>query len=157
MHRPRIGVLALMLAATLVACDVHEPVSIPPGATEVHIELDAERVGLTPASVPPGEVYLVLEGPGQAWELVSRGSAATDMRSPLDAAQVERVRAGDLQSTTIELFQVTCAPDDWTAESRWEGCGNVTRLTLRPGLYLIRTPGGEPGVVVPSAVLEVGG
>ena len=116
MHRPRIGVLALMLAATLVACDVHEPVSIPPGATEVHIELDAERVGLTPASVPPGEVYLVLEGPGQGWELVSRGSAATEKRSPLDAAQVERVRAGDLQSTTIELFQVTCAPDDWTAQ-----------------------------------------
>ncbi|HEX2883773.1 MAG TPA: hypothetical protein VHQ42_04295 [Candidatus Limnocylindria bacterium] len=123
----------------------------------MHIELGAEHVELAPASVPAGNVYLVLDGPGQGWELVSRGSVATEERSPLDAAQVERVRAGDLQSTTIELFQVTCAPDAWTAASRWEGCGNVTRLALRPGLYLIRPPGGEPGVVVPSAVLEVEG
>ncbi len=154
-HRRACGRLTLGLALLLVACDAHEPVSVPPGAPEVRVDVTNERLTLAPSAVPAGEVYLVIEGPGQAVVLVSHKASPEEASGPMDAAQVERVQRGDLQSTANELFQVSCGPEAWTKEAGWDGCGNVFPLTLSPGLYVVSAPGGRPGAVVPTAVLEV--
>jgi hypothetical protein len=155
-RRQRLGGLALVLGLVAIGCDVHQPISIPPGATQVHVRASEDAVTLAPAAVAAGEVYLVLEGPDQGIVLVSRMADPDEPPGPMDAAQVERVRAGDLQSTSSELFQVSCAPGDWTEETHWDGCGNVFPVMLTPGLYVIAATGGGPDDVVPTAVLEVG-
>ena len=137
------------------ACDVHEPVVIPPGASTVRVLASEAGVRLTPDTAPAGDVYLVLDGPNQGIEFVSRLADPNGSPEGMTQAQVDAVAAGDFQSTLLEGFSVACDVDEWTEEERWEGCGENVKLTLTPGFYAVLAGGEEPGVAPVMAVLEV--
>ena len=139
----------------LAACDVHEPVVIPAGAEVVRVTASDEEVRLTPETAAAGDVYLVLEGPNQGIEFVSRLVDPDASPEGMTQAEIDRVAAGDYQSTMLEGFSVTCAADEWTDAQQWEGCGENVKLTLAPGLYAVLASPDEPGVAPVMAVLEV--
>ena len=139
----------------LGACDVHEPVVIPAGAEVVRVTASDEEVRLAPETAAAGDVYLVLEGPNQGIEFVSRLADPDASPEGMTQAEIDRVAAGDYQSTMLEGFSVTCAADEWTEAQHWEGCGENVRLTLTPGLYAVLASPDEPGVAPVMAVLEI--
>jgi hypothetical protein len=150
----RAGLVALALLM-VPACDVHEPVVIPPGASTVRVLASEDGVVLTPATAPAGDVYLVLDGPDQGIEFVSRLADPDGSPEGMTQDQIDAVAAGDFQSTMLEGFSVTCGADEWTFEQRWEGCGENVKLTLTPGFYAVLAGAEEPGVAPVMAVLEV--
>jgi hypothetical protein len=140
---------ASLVALVMTGCDLHTPVTIPAGAQQVHITVTEYEVRLAPTTVPAGDVYLVLDGPGQGFSFVTLGGG------PFDEEAIARLEDGDLQDTAIEGFQVSCAPDEWSEERGWEGCGNVFRVSASEGQYAILAPGEAPGVRPTMAVLKV--
>lgn len=147
--------LLIPLVLVLAACQP-PPVQIPPEAEVVHVSLTDERVRLAPATVRAGDVYIVIEGPGTGFTLVRRLVAPDADPTGMTQEQVDQVAGGDFQSTQIEGFAVSCAPDAWTPERRWQGCRENSMVTLTEGLYAILGAGGdEPGVPPVMDVLEV--
>jgi hypothetical protein len=151
------GITATMVLALLTgACDVHEPIVIPANAESVvHVTATEDSVTIEPSTVSTGDVYFVLEGPNTAVSFVARKEAPDAPIEGMDAAQVERLTEGDYQFTAMDGFAVTCAPDEWTEERHWAGCGENHVLPLRPGLYALLASGEAPGVAPVMAVLEV--
>lgn len=150
-----VAVAAIAAAAVASACDVHEPVVIPAGAQVVRVTVSEAEVVVQPASVRAGDVYLVNEGPAQSFTFVARSSGPDAETEPLSDADVQHLARGDFQFTSMELFSVSCAPDQWTEERHWEGCGENVPLTLSAGSYVILAGAEEPGVAPVMAVLEV--
>jgi hypothetical protein len=143
------------LVAVAAACDVHAPVVIPAGAQVVRVRAAPAVVEVVPASVRAGDVYLVMEGPEPAISFVSHSAGPGEPASGMGEDQIERVALGDYQSTRIEGFAVTCAPERWTEGTHWEGCGENVRLTLSEGLYVVIVGAETPGVAPVMDVLEV--
>lgn len=141
--------VAGLVASVATGCDAHTPMTVPAGAQQVHVTVTESEVGLSPATARAGDVYLVLDGPGQGFSFVTLGGG------PFDDDAIARLEEGDLQDTAIEGFQVSCARDGWSEERGWEGCGNVFRVTVREGQYAVFAPGEAPGVPPTMAVLTV--
>lgn len=139
----------VLMAMVTIGCDVHTPMTVPAGAQQVHVMVTESEVRLSPTTVRAGDVYLVLDGPGQGLSFVTLGGG------PFDDAAIARLEEGDLQDTAVEGFQVSCAPDGWSEERGWEGCGNVFRVSVSDGQYAILAPGEAPGVPPTMAVLAV--
>jgi hypothetical protein len=141
-----IGLVGLVAALVAVW---GTPLRIPTGAQEVHIEVTATDVRLSPTTVHAGDVYFTVDQPddpsGHAgFTFVSRGDpglAGTDPQ-PMSDDDVARLAQGDYQGTALQ--------------GGWSG---QAKFTLAEGNYvfLIAGPGGEmPGVPPMSmAVLEV--
>jgi hypothetical protein len=137
-------VAALVMVGSIAGCEP-QPVAIPAGAQQVAVAVTATTVTLTPAQVPAGDVYMVLNfpagGPGEVW-LVSSGNGG------LSDAQIAQLAAtGDAgQGNESESMSASC-------------CGNVTKKTLVAGKYAIILPGpeGSAPVVPPvaTAILTV--
>jgi hypothetical protein len=145
-----------LVAALLIAACQPPPVVIPPDAQVVHVSMTDDSVRIEPESVRAGDVYFVMEGPGTGFSLVSRLPSPDAEPTGMTPAQIDAVAGGDFQSTRMEGYAITCAPDAWTEERHWDGCGENVKTTLTPGLYAILGPQGEPisGASV-MAVLEV--
>ena len=141
--------VAALVASVATGCDAHTPMTIPAGAQQVHVTVTQSEVRLSPATVRAGDVFLVLDGPGQGFSFVTLGGG------PFDDDAIARLAAGDLQGTAIEGFQVSCAPDGWSEERGWEGCGNAFQVSVSAGQYAILAPGEAPGVRPTMAVLTV--
>jgi hypothetical protein len=141
--------LAAVVALVMTGCDLHTPMTISAGAQQVHIVVTESEVRLTPTTVQAGDVYLVLDGPGQGFSFVTLGGG------PFDDEAIARLEQGDLQNTAIEGFQVSCAPDGWSEERAWEGCGDVFKVSVVEGRYAILAPGERPGVRPIMAALNV--
>lgn len=157
-HRTASVTICVPFALTLVvgACDAHEPIVIPADAESVvHVTATDDSVTIEPSTVSAGDVYFVLEGPNAAISFVARKDAPDAPVEGMDAAQVERLAEGDYQFTAMDGFAVSCAPDEWTEERHWEGCGQNHVLALAPGLYALVASDEAPGVPPVMAVLEV--
>ena len=141
--------LAVLIASVTPGCDVHTPMAVPAGAQQVRVMVSESEVRLSPTTVRAGDVYLVLDGPGQGFSFVTLGGG------PFDDAAIARLGDGDLQDTAIEAFQVTCGPNEWSEDHGWEGCGNVFRVFVSEGQYAILAPGEAPGVPPTMTVLQV--
>ena len=147
--------LAAIVLMALTACEPPRVV-IPEGATNVvHVHPRPDNLQLDPAKVKAGVVYFVIEGPGTDFSLVRRKPAPDADATSMSAAQIEAVRHGDYQSTQLESYAVSCAPDSWTEERHWEGCRENSMVSLAPGLYAVVQGPDEPGVAPIMAVLEV--
>ena len=147
--------LVLPLILVLAACQP-PTVEIPPEAEVVHVSLTDESVRLEPPTVQAGDVYFVIEGPGTAFTLVRRLTAPGAEPTGMTREGIDRVARGDFQSTQLEGFEVSCAPDAWDPERHWQGCRENSMTTLTEGVYAILGPGGEePGVPPVMDVLEV--
>lgn len=100
------------------------PISVPPGAQEVHVGVSGDKVTLEPATVRAGDVYLVLDDPGTNVVLVQAMAAAEETPGPLSDDDLERVSAGDTFHTNITGGFANGAP-----------YGNVSRLVLAAGKH----------------------
>jgi hypothetical protein len=143
------------IAATLVAlaaCTGNAP--IPSGAQQVQITVTDSGVALQPASVPAGEVYLVLDS--GAVNFIERKAGAYATSEPLTDEQIAQVGEGNVQDTSITGLEATnCDPEQNAAARGMTGpCGNVMFVTVQPGSYLIVAGAPEEGGA-PSAVLSV--
>jgi hypothetical protein len=140
---PQIGRIVVigLLVAGLVACE--PSTSIPSGAQQVHVTATTSGVSLEPATVRPGDVYLVLDVPAAGVGFVQTQAAADASPGPLSATDLARLTQGDLQGFAIESLSVNC-------------CGKVVKKTLAAGKYAIVGGGTQDGTS-PSAlaVLEV--
>ena len=146
-----VGFLATLLLA-LAACSGNAP--IPSGAQQVNVTVTSSGVELHPDSVPPGDVYLVLdEG---AIQFIERKAGPYAAAEPLTDEQIAQIGEGNLQDTSSSGFEAgTCDPEQNAAARGMTGpCGNVMKVTVQPGKYLIFAGAPEePGA--PSAVLTV--
>jgi hypothetical protein len=137
-------VAAMAMVGSIAGCEP-QPVAIPAGAQQVAVAVTTTTVSLTPATVPAGDVYMVLSfpagGPGEVWLVRSANGGLTD-------AQFAQLAAtGDAgQGSGSESMSASC-------------CGNVTKKTLVAGKYAIILPGpqGSAAVVPPvaTAILTV--
>ena len=147
--------LLIPLVLVLAACQP-PPVQIPPGAEVVHVSLTDDSVRLAPATVRAGDVYFVIDGPGTGFSLVRRLVAPDADPTGMTREEIDQVARGDYQSTMLEGFAVSCAPDAWTPERQWQGCRANSMVTLTEGLYaILGGEGEEPGVPPVMDVLEV--
>jgi hypothetical protein len=108
-----------------------------------------------PASVHPGDVCVVLEGPSPTIGLVSAKLSEDAPVTGMSQAQLDRVARGDMQGTQIDSFGIACGADAWTEQHHWQGCGEIIQLTLSEGMYAFMADDDQPGVAPPMAVLEV--
>ena len=149
--RLTVGFLATLLLV-LAACTGNEP--IPSGAQQVQVTVTSAGVELQPDSVPAGDVYLVLDD--GAIQFIERKAGAYAAAEPLTEEQIAQIGEGNLQDTSSSGFESgTCDPEQNAAARGMTGpCGNVMRVTVQPGKYLIVSGSPEePGA--PSAVLTV--
>ena len=134
---------------------------IPSGAQQVHISDADVSVGLQPAAVHAGDVYVVLDGPRQSVVFVAQKRTAEATPGPMSDDDLDRLSRGDTEGTSIEGISVTCSAEQRAAARGRVGyCGNVYRFTLTPGKYafLHEPPDGDPPQPVPPgsmAILEV--
>jgi hypothetical protein len=150
----------LALLAVAAGCGRGQS-TIPPGAQQVHVVVTDADVRLEPTTVSPGEVYLVLDAPGEgsiafveAWQPGAGGTA------PLTDDHLARLARGDTAGTSIGGLDVGgCSPEQ-NAEDRGRlgPCGNVMMVVVSAGRYAI--VGGDPedaatGPPPPMAVLVV--
>ena len=135
----------------LAACAGNAP--IPSGAQQVHITVTESGVELQPNSVPAGDVYLVLDD--GAISFIERKAGAYATTEPLTDEQIAQIGDGNLQDTSASGLEANnCDPQQNASARGMTGpCGNVMKVTLQPGKYLIVAGAPEePGS--PSAVLE---
>jgi hypothetical protein len=124
----------LLVAALLVACRTADP--IPSGAQQVHVAVTRSSVTINPKTVHAGDVYVVLDGPGQSVLFVARKPAAEATPGPMSDDDLDRLSRGDTQATSIEGISVGCSPTQRAAARGKVGyCGNVYKLVLAPGKY----------------------
>lgn len=134
---------------------------IPAGAQQVHIADTDSSLRLEPATVRAGDVYVVLDGPGQSVLFVARKPAAEATPGPMSDDDLDRLSRGDTQATSIEAISVGCSAEQRAAARGKVGyCGNVYKLVLAPGKYafLLESPESDPLRAVPAgsmAILEV--
>ena len=149
--RHTVGFLAMLLLV-LAACTGNAP--IPSGAQQVLVAVTSTGVELQPDSVPAGDIYLVLdEG---AIQFIERKTGPYDTAEPLTDEQIAQIAEGNLQDTSSSGFEAgTCDPEQNAAARGMTGpCGNVMKVTVQPGKYLIVAGAPEePGA--PSAILTV--
>jgi hypothetical protein len=161
MMRPlaKVGLLGPALIA-LASCGPGSA-TIPPGAQQVHVVVAGPEVRLEPATVSPGEVYVVLDAPGSSVGFAQRQRTATETPGPLSDDDLDRLARGDTQGTAIGGFDDSGCSADQRVESRGRmgPCGNVFKIILTAGQYAFFTgnlDGGPPGDYSGSiAVLDV--
>lgn len=158
--RRRAPVAIVLLALLTSACGRATP--IPDGAQVVHVVITASDVRLTPQTVRPGDVYLVLDAPWDgSFAFVERKAAADATHGPLTEDDLARLAVGDTQGTAIGGLDAGGCGAEQDAEDRGQmgPCGNVMLITVLEGMYAIvgGSPEGDPmtGRVPPRAVLEV--
>ncbi len=145
-----------LVGCLLIGCE--DLTSIPSGAVQVHITDTESELRLQPATVPAGDIYLVLDGPRQSVTFVSRKRTAEETPGPMNDDDLDRLAHGDTEGTSIEGFSVGCSAEQRAASRGQTGhCGNVYKLELAPGKYalLLDPPEGvaaPPGTMV---ILEV--
>jgi hypothetical protein len=148
--------LVLGLVILLLGCEGLTP--IPSGAQQVHITDGESDLRLQPATVPAGDVYLVLDGPGQGVVFVARKRTAEETPGPMSDDDLDRLAHGDTEGTSIEGFSVGCSAEQQAASRGQMGhCGNVYKLVLSAGKYAVLFDAPE-GVIAPPgtmAILEV--
>ncbi len=152
--------IAGVLAGALAACGRGQT-PIPEGAQQVRVVVDGQAVRLDPATVPAGDVYVVLDTPGSSVGFAQRKRSAEETPGPLTSQDIERLAQGDTEGTSISGFEdVGCAPEQRAEDrGRMGPCGNVFHMVLTPGTYVFFTgtlEGGPPGDYSGRmAVLEV--
>jgi len=146
----RTVVLSLLIAGVPGGCEPG-PVTVPPGAQEVHVAVNGDTVRLEPATVRAGDVYLV-QNPGTSVILVERKAAPEETPGPLSDEELDRVAHGDTFHTAITGGFADGPPH-----------GYVSKLVLAPGKYAFLADNPESlaarsgGVIPPEsmAVLDV--
>jgi hypothetical protein len=134
---------------------------VPADAQQVHIEDADSSLRLEPATVRAGDVYVVLDGPGQSVLFVARDPTAEATPGPMSDDDLDRLSRGDTQATSIEAISVGCSAEQRAAARGKVGyCGNVYKLVLVPGKYafLLDSPDSDPPQPVrpgSMAILEV--
>jgi len=152
--------LACLLARTVAGCGRGQA-PIPSGAQQVHVVVTGSGVHLDPATVPAGDVYVVLDTPGSSVGFAQRQRTAAETPGPLSDADLDRLSRGDTESTAIGGFGDTGCSAEQRAEDRGQMgyCGNVFKMVLTAGKYAFFAgdlDGGPPGDYSGSiAVLEV--
>ncbi len=127
-----VGLLALVLSGT-----VRGQASIPFGAQEVHVVVTASEVRLDAVTVHAGDVYLVLDTPRSSVSFAQDALGPTEM--PFQGS-FDLLGCSDAQRAQ-DLGQI--GP-----------CGNVFKVTLPAGLYVLLGAIGE-GPLSPPVHLEV--
>lgn len=145
-----------LVGCLLVGCE--GLASIPSGVVQVHITDTESELRLQPATVPAGDVYLVLDGPRQSVVFVARKPTAEATPGPMSDDDLDRLAHGDTQGMSIEGISVGCSAEQ-RAQSRGQmgHCGNIYKLSLVPGKYAFLL-GAPEGVIAPPgsmAILEV--
>ena len=149
----KLTVLSIATLLTLAACTGNAP--IPSGAQQVHIYLDEGTLVLQPGVVRAGDVYLVLEDQA-AISLIERRAGVYGSPEALSWEQIHQIEGGNLQDTSVSgLESTTCDSQQRAAARGMTGpCGNVMRVTVQSGMYLIVAgPPEDPGR--PTVVLSV--
>jgi hypothetical protein len=150
----RQALLAIVVGAA-VACVPATPV--PSGAQVVHIAITPSSVTLQPDSVRAGDVYLELDAPESApFTFVASTDTPNATPGPLTPDQLAGVRTGNLFHTVTVAFNAggCSTSQDAAARGTTGECGNVRKVTVAPGTYVISA--GDPAVVgTPLAVLTV--
>jgi hypothetical protein len=151
-----VAVLIVLLAIATAGC-WRGQATIPPGGRLVHVVVTGANVRLDPATVPPGDVYVVLDTPGSSVGFASRQDSAEATPGPMADDDLARLALGDTQWTAISGFDnVGCSADQRAEDWGLMGyCGNVFKERLTPGKYafFIGDPDGEGPLSI--AVLEV--
>ena len=155
----RAGQLAVLLGLLAIATAGcwRGQATIPPGGQQIHVSVTEANVRLDPATVPAGDVYVVLDTPGSSVGFASRQDRAEATPGPLSDDDLARLALGDTQWTAITGFDnVGCSADQRAEDWGLMGyCGNVFKETLTPGKYafFIGDPEGDGPQSI--AVLEV--
>lgn len=116
--------------------------------------ITASAVRLDPATVPAGDVYVVLDAPLDGSIVFVQHSDAPESPGPLSDDDLVRLAHGDTQGTSIGGMGGGCSAAQRAEDRGQQGpCGNVMKLVLRAGKYAILSD--TPEVLPPMAVLEV--
>ena len=146
-------VLVALVACLLVGCEGLTP--IPSGAVQVHITDTDSELHAQPATVPAGDIYLVLDGPRQSVSFVARKRTAEETPGPMSDDDLDRLARGDTEGTSMEGFSVGCDAGQRAASRGQMGhCGNVYKLRLAAGKYALLLDPPE-GVIVPPATMVI--
>jgi len=147
----------LVLAGLVAACG-GRATAMPAGAQQVHVAVNEAGVSLSPAVVPAGDVYVVLDTPRSSVFFVQGQRAAADTPGPLSDDELARIALnGDSQGTSMESFdQIGCSDEQRAADLGQMGpCGNVSHVVLSPGKYAIAIGDVMAGKPQSLAILEV--
>jgi hypothetical protein len=153
------GVLCVVVIASVSCGRGQTP--IPYGAQQVHVQVIGSEVRLDPATVPAGDVYVVLDTPRSGVGFAQRQATAAETPGPLREEDIERLARGDTQGTAIGGFDNLGCSEEQRAEDRGQmgPCGNVFKVVLTPGKYAFYSgnlDGGASGEGPRSiAILEV--
>jgi hypothetical protein len=128
--------LVCLLISSLAGCGRGQT-PIPDGAHEVHVQVIESEVRLDPATVPAGDVYVVLDTPRSGVGFAQRKATAAETPGPLREEDIERLARGDTEGTAIGGFDLFGCSDEQRAEDRGQmgPCGNVFKIVLTPGKY----------------------
>jgi len=127
----RLFATSLILAAVLASCG-GRATPIPAGSQQVHVAVTESGIRLDPASVPAGDVYVVLDTPGSSVGFLE------GQDGPLSEEALARIaQTGDTQGTSMQSFdQVGCSAEQRAEDLGQMGpCGNVGKVVLSPGKY----------------------
>jgi hypothetical protein len=132
----------------MAACEPG-PIVVPSGAQAVHVIVSGDAVQLEPASVPAGDVYLVLDRPNIDVTLVQSSTGAGASPGPLTDEQLDRIAHGDSFHTQITGGFPSGPPH-----------GNVSKLTLAAGKYAFLADSPEAvaaraGGTIPSGSMAI--
>ena len=141
------ALLAVLVAGALTGCD--GGVAVPRGGHALHVTVTGDDVHLEPATMPAGDIYLVLDTPGTDVTLVEAKASADATPGPLTDDDLDRVRHGDTFHTSLTGGFANGGPH-----------GNVTKLTLTPGTYAFvadapEALAGRSGGVIPPGAIAV--
>ena len=125
-----------LLAISLTGCGRGQT-PIPYGAQQVHVQVVGSEVRLDPATVPAGDVYVVLDTPRSSVGFAQRLATAGATPGPLRDEDLERLARGDTEGTAIGGFDLLGCTEDQRTEDRGRmgPCGNVFKVVLTPGKY----------------------
>lgn len=128
--------LVCLLAGSLAGCGRGQT-PIPNGAQQVHVQVIGSEVRLDPATVPAGDVYVVLDTPRSSVGFAQRQATAGATPGPLRDEDLERLARGDTEGTAIGGFDLLGCSEEQRAEDRGRmgPCGNVFKIELTPGKY----------------------
>jgi hypothetical protein len=126
---------------------------VPAGAPQVHVTVTESGVRLDPATVPAGDVYVVLDTPGSSVGFLQ------GQDGPLSDEALARVtQTGNSEGTSTQGFdQVGCSAEQRAEDVGQLGpCGNVSKVVLSPGKYAFfigdLTAGPPPSLAVLEAL-----
>jgi hypothetical protein len=162
----RIGAIATLMlvclsASSLAGCGRGQT-PIPYGAQQVHVQVVGSEVRLDPATVPAGDVYVVLDTPRSSVGFAQRQSTAGETPGPLREEDLERLARGDTEGTAIGGFDDFGCSEEQRAQDRGRmgPCGNVFKVVLAPGKYAFFSGNLDGGASADGprsiAILEVG-